>query len=67
MGGTNDLNSIFQMVTDIPMKLLNQDTGFKIGEKARFIVLNSYEPWRAIISQSRIFGKYHLKWEKLNS
>jgi len=49
------------------MKLLNQDTGFKIGEKARFIVLNSYEPWRAIISQSRIFGKYHLKWEKLNS
>lgn len=67
MGGTNDLNSIFRMVTDIPMKLLNQDTGFKIGEKARFIVLNSYEPWRAIISQSRIFGKYHLKWEKVNS
>jgi len=64
MGGINDLNNIFQMVTDIPLKLLKQETKFKIGQKARFIVLDSFEPWKAIVCQSKVFGRYYMKWEK---
>lgn len=64
MGGISDLNSIFQMVTETPLKLLKQETKFKIGQKARFIVLDSLEPWKAIVSQSKIFGKYFNVWEK---
>jgi cytosine deaminase len=58
MGGEKELATLFDMTTVIPGENLKFDYAIKIGEKAKFIVLDSYTKASAIVKQVSIYGDF---------
>lgn len=59
MGGQDDLDMLFDMITDIPRKILGFNTNVMVGNKPNFIVLDSVSKFNSIISQSNIYGYFN--------
>ena len=58
MGGTDDLRTLFDMVSKTPLEMLGINPAFQEMEPADFVVIDAKSPEEAIVSQSPIYGYF---------
>ncbi len=57
MGGLDDLDKIFYMISSIPVTLF-EDYEIEEGKKAKFIIIDIDKKYKAIVEQPKIFGYF---------
>lgn len=66
MGGENDLNRLFDMVSIVSGKVLGFDYEIKEKTQANFVVIDAKDKASAIIDQSSIYGYFEENKFKIN-
>ncbi|WP_371362404.1 N-isopropylammelide isopropyl amidohydrolase [Sporomusa rhizae] len=58
MGGNDDIDLLFDMITRQPIEMFGADYHIYEGEEADFIIIDAATPGEAIIAQKRLYGYF---------